>query len=164
MTVIRSIPVHDGPAAASMPACAGVRVVLADDDALVRGAVAALLSLVGGVTIVAEAHHGAELVSLVDQWLPDLVITDVSMPGMGGLEAIARIRVEHPQVRALVVSMLGTPEIVHDALRSGALGFVRKDAAAAELEPAVRRVMTGQEYLGPSATRALASRGLMALS
>lgn len=161
MTETRFPTVHDGAAAAAR---GGVRVVLADDDALVRGAVAALLSLIDGITIVAEARRGEELVALVDQWHPDLVVTDISMPGMDGLEAIARIRIGHPEVRAVVVSMLGTADVVHNALRSGALGYVRKDAAAAELELAVRRVMTGQEYLGPSATRALASEGHPALS
>jgi len=132
-----------------------VRVVLADDDELVRGVTAALLSFVGGVAIVGEAADGAELIALVERLHPDLVVTDISMPGMDGLEAIMRIHSGHPEVRALVVSMLGTADVVRRALCSGALGYVRKDAAPAELEDAVREVMSGHEYLGPSAARAL---------
>lgn len=131
--------------------------MLADDDELVRESMAALLSLVEGVVVVGEARHGVELLALVDRLEPDLVVTDLSMPIMGGLEAITRMRSGHPEIRAVVLSLADTAAAVRAALDSGALGYVCKDAAPAELQDAVRRVMAGGQYLGPSATRALRS-------
>src|SRR6478672_6361803 len=97
-----------------------VRIVLADDHDLVRSGIKALLSMVEGVDVIAEARDGRELVSLVESLQPDVVMTDISMPGMDGISAIAEIHGKHPQVRMLVLSMYDTVDFVKRAVTNGA--------------------------------------------
>lgn len=115
-----------------------VRVVLADDHDLVRAGIKSLLSQIEGVHIVAEARDGQALVRLVEQLEPDLVLTDISMPGMDGLEAIDRIHLAQPNVRLLVLTTYNSGDFVRRAVASGASGYLMKDAALEELERAVR--------------------------
>jgi DNA-binding NarL/FixJ family response regulator len=132
-----------------------VRVVLADDHELVRSGIKALLSMVDGVQVIAEAADGSELVSLVDSVRPDLVMTDISMPGMDGITAISQIHSRHPEVRILVLSMYDTVDFVKRAVASGACGYLMKDAPPFELEQAVRSVMTMGNYFSPAIAQRL---------
>ncbi len=126
-----------------------VRVVLADDHELVRSGIKSLLSMVDGVEVIAEASDGSELIQLVDSLTPDLVMTDISMPGMDGITAIGEIHKRHPEVRLLVLSMYDTVDFVKRAVASGACGYLMKDAPPFELEQAVRSVMATGSYYSP---------------
>jgi len=130
-----------------------VRIVLADDHQLVRTGVKALLGLIEGVDVIAEAKDGAELLALVDGLHPDLVITDLSMPGLDGADAIAAIHGQHPAIPILVLSMHDDPEIVKRAAASGASGYIMKGAPSFELEQAVRSVMSNGTYYSPAVTQ-----------
>jgi DNA-binding NarL/FixJ family response regulator len=131
------------------------RVVLADDHDLVRSGIKALLSMVEGVEVIAEARDGRELVTLVEDLKPDVVMTDISMPGMDGISAIAEIHARHPEVRMLVLSMYDTVDFVKRAVANGACGYLMKDAPPFELEQAVRSVMATGSYFSPAIAQRL---------
>jgi DNA-binding NarL/FixJ family response regulator len=137
--------------AASQP----VRIVLADDHDLVRSGIKALLSMIEGVEVIAEARDGEELIALVDSLMPDVVMTDISMPGMDGITAISHIHGKHPQARLLVLSMYDTVDFVKRAVASGACGYLMKDAPPFELEQAVRSVMATGSYFSPAIAQRL---------
>ena len=130
-------------------AAATIRVVLADDHDLVRSGIKALLGMVEGVKVVAEARDGRELVTLVESLAPDVVMTDISMPGMDGIAAIAEIHARMPEVRVLVLSMYDTVDFVKRAVASGACGYLMKDAPPFELEQSIRSVMATGTYFSP---------------
>jgi DNA-binding NarL/FixJ family response regulator len=132
-----------------------VRIVLADDHDLVRSGIKALLSMIDGVEVMAEARDGQELIALVDSLMPDVVMTDISMPGMDGITAIAQIHAKHPQVRLLVLSMYDTVDFVKRAVANGACGYLMKDAPPFELEQSVRSVMATGSYFSPSIAQRL---------
>lgn len=126
-----------------------VRVLLADDHALVRAGIRALLQGLEGVTVVAETGNGAEVLALARTHRPDVVLLDISMPGLSGLDVSAQLEQELPEVRVVVLSMHANEEYVLQALRSGAVGYMLKDSATAELELALKAVMQGETYLSP---------------
>jgi DNA-binding NarL/FixJ family response regulator len=132
-----------------------VRIVLADDHDLVRSGIKALMSMIDGVEVVAEARDGKELIALVESLLPDVVMTDISMPGMDGITAISEIHGKHPQVRMLVLSMYDTVDFVKRAVANGACGYLMKDAPPFELEQAVRSVMATGSYFSPAIAQRL---------
>jgi DNA-binding NarL/FixJ family response regulator len=132
-----------------------VRIVLADDHDLVRSGIKALLTMVEGVDVIAEARDGKELVTLVESLQPDVVMTDISMPGMDGITAIAEIHGKHPNVRMLVLSMYDTVDFVKRAVANGACGYLMKDAPPFELEQAVRSVMATGSYFSPAIAQRL---------
>lgn len=133
----------------TQPGAATVRVVLADDHDLVRSGIKALLSMIGGVQVIAEARNGEELISLVEGLEPDVVLTDISMPGMDGISAIAKLHKSRPKVRLLVLSMYDTVDFVKRAVTAGACGYLMKDAPPFELEQAIRSVMASGSYFSP---------------
>lgn len=127
-----------------------IRVLLADDQALVRGALAALLSLEGDLEVVGEAGSGADAIALAQSTGPDVVLMDVEMPGgMDGIEATAALRAALPAVRVLIVTTFGRPGFLRRGLHAGAAGFVVKDTPARELADAVRRVHAGLRVVDP---------------
>lgn len=132
-----------------------IRVVLADDHDLVRSGIKALLSMIEGVQVIAEARDGQELIQLVDTLQPDVVMTDISMPRMDGIAAISQIHAKHPKVRLLVLSMYDTVDFVKRAVASGACGYLMKDAPPFELEQAVRSVMATGSYFSPAIAQRL---------
>ena len=132
-------------AAATRP----VRVVLADDHDLVRSGIKALLSMIKDVEVIAEARNGQELITLAEELMPEVVMTDISMPGMDGIAAIAHLSKSRPQVRLLVLSMYDTVDFVKRAVASGACGYLLKDAPPFELEQAIRSVMATGTYFSP---------------
>ena len=139
----------------SSPAKDAIRVVLADDHDLVRLGIAALLCDVEGVEVVGEAGNGEELIALVERLRPDLAMTDISMPGMDGLEAIVHIHSRWPEVRLLVLSMHNTADFVKRAVANGACGYLMKDAPSLELSQAIRSVMATGSYFSPAISQQL---------
>ena len=136
-------------------AAKAIRVVLADDHDLVRSGIKALLSMVEGVDVIAEARDGRELITLVESLNPDVVMTDISMPGMDGITAISEVHGKYPNVPLLVLSMYDTVDFVKRAVASGACGYLMKDAPPFELEQAVRSVMATGSYFSPSIAQRL---------
>ncbi|MGV4301512.1 response regulator [Trueperella pyogenes] len=135
-----------------------IRVVLADDQALVRGALAALLSLEEGIDVVGQTGRGEELVRLVEELHPDVALVDIEMPGMDGIEATRQIAAALPQVACLIVTTFGRPGYLQRALDAGARGFVVKETPAEQLADMVRAVHDGQRVIDPAlATEALFS-------
>ena len=129
--------------------------MLADDHDLVRSGIKALLTMIDGVEVIAEARDGRELLTLLAGVTPDLVMTDISMPGMDGITAIAEIHDRYPDVKVLVLSMYDTVDFVKRAMASGACGYLLKDASPFELEQAVRSVMTMGSYFSPAIAQRL---------
>ena len=127
-----------------------IRLLLADDQALVRGALAALLDLEADLTVVGEAGSGEAAVALAEELSPDVVLMDVEMPGMDGIAATTLIRHTQPSVQVLMVTTFGRPGFLRRALAAGASGFVVKDTPARELADAVRRVAAGLRVVDPS--------------
>lgn len=133
-----------------------VRIVLADDQDLVRSGIKALLTQIPGVTVVAEARDGDELIAAVERWQPDIVMTDISMPGMDGLSAVAKLHVHYPRTRFVIVSAHNTVDFIKRAVADGACGYLTKDAPPSELERAVKNVMAnGSYFTSPVAYRLL---------
>jgi DNA-binding NarL/FixJ family response regulator len=130
-----------------------IRVLLADDHALVRAGIGALLRSLSEIEVVAEVDDGREALRLIDTLQPDVVLMDIAMPGLNGLETAARITKEFPQVRVIMLSMHENEEYVLQALRAGAVGYLLKGARTAELELAVTSVARGETYLSPAASK-----------
>jgi len=135
------------------PSTSPIRVVLADDHALVRAGMRSLLAAMTAVQVVGEAASGEEALALAAREHPDVVLMDIAMKGMGGLEAAARMREQHPAVRVVILSMHAGEEYVLQALRAGAVGYLLKDAATGELELALRSVMRGESWFSPAVSR-----------
>jgi DNA-binding NarL/FixJ family response regulator len=134
-----------------------IRVLLADDQALLRAGLGALLGAREDIEVVGEAGDGAEAVSLAKTLVPDVVLMDIRMPGTDGLEA-TRLIAEDPRllsVRVVILTTFGLEEYLFEALRSGAYGFLVKDTEPAELVNAVRVVARGDSLISPSLTRRL---------
>lgn len=132
-----------------------IRIILADDHDLVRSGIKLLLTMIEGVEVIAEARDGNELITLARALQPDIVMTDISMPGTDGISAIAEIHRTHPQVRLVVLSMYDTVDFVKRAVSHGACGYVMKEAPPLELEQAVRAVMTSGSYFSPAIAQRL---------
>ena len=132
-----------------------IQVVLADDHDLVRSGIKALLSMIDGVEVIAEARDGRELVTLVGSLRPDVVMTDISMPGMDGITAISEIHHRFPDVRVIVLSMYDTVDFVKRAVANGACGYLMKDAPPFELEQALRSVMATGSYFSAAVAQRL---------
>jgi DNA-binding NarL/FixJ family response regulator len=129
------------------------QVLLADDHVLVRAGIRTLLEKIPNVKVVAEAASGREALEMVKTKLPDLVLIDIAMANLNGLEALSRIAKDFPEVKVMILSAHANEEYVIRALRSGAAGYMLKDAATAELELAVSSVREGKTYLSPSISR-----------
>lgn len=135
-----------------------LRVLIADDHTLVRESLVSLLQSGGDVQVVAQAADGAETLEKAIATRPDVVVTDLSMPGLGGIEVVRRLHEALPATRVLVLTMHQEDEYVLQAVRAGASGYLVKDSAAAELLAAVRSLQAGRGYFGPQASRALAEQ------
>lgn len=132
-----------------------IRVLLADDHALFRAGLRALLQSLDGVEVVAEAGNGHEAIQLVERERPGLVLMDIAIPELTGLEATARITKAWPQVRVVILSMHANEEYVRQALRAGAKGYLLKGAEPSELELALKAVMRGDTYLTASVSKTM---------
>lgn len=132
---------------------AALRVLLVDDHALVRAGMRSLLRDIADVEVVAEANDGAEALVAAERERPDVVLMDIAMKGMNGLEAAARLRERQPQTKIIILSMHTSEEYVLLALRAGAAAYLIKDSATSELELALKSVMRGETYLSPAISR-----------
>ena len=132
-----------------------IRVLLADDHTLVRAGIRALLEKLPGVEVVGEAGDGREVLNLVKAQRPSIVLMDISMPDLNGLEAAARVVKEFPEVRVIILSMHNNEEYYWRALKAGAAGYLLKKAAIAELETALQRVVHGEVYLSREISKRL---------
>lgn len=130
-----------------------IRVLLADDHELVRAGFRALLAGLSDVEVVAEADDGRAALALIAVHQPDVVLMDISMPGLNGMEATGRIVKEFPRTRVIILSMHANEDHVLLALRKGASGYLLKGARLAELDLAVRSVARGQLYLSPAVSK-----------
>lgn len=132
-----------------------VRVVLADDHPLVRQGIRTMLDASTEVDVVAEASNGEELIELVSMHHPDVVVVDIRMPEMDGLEAVRRIRRDHPDVRALMLTVHDEDAYVHEAIKAGASGYLLKTVSEEELVKGINAVAAGKAMLHPVITRQL---------
>jgi two-component system, NarL family, invasion response regulator UvrY len=133
-----------------------IRVLLVDDHAVVRTGFRLLLQSQPEMSVVAEAESGEIACQRYLELQPDVVVMDLAMPGMGGLEALRRIRAHHPQARVLTLSAQDDPMHARRALREGALGFLSKRSAPEALIDAVTAIAAGQRYIDPSLAQKLA--------
>jgi DNA-binding NarL/FixJ family response regulator len=129
----------------------GLRVVIADDQPMMRAGFKAVLEATGNIKVVAEASNGQEAVAAARQHTPDVVLMDIRMPGMDGIEATRQM----PRQRVLILTTFGLDEYIIDALRAGASGFLLKDAPTQDVVQAVRAVAAGDAVLAPAVTRQL---------
>jgi two-component system, NarL family, response regulator DesR len=136
-----------------------VRVLLAEDQAMVRGALSALLSLEEDIEIVAEASRGDEVLSAALDTLPDVALLDIEMPGGDGLEAASVLRGRLPSCRVVILTTFGRSGYLRRAMENGAVGFLLKDAPASELAKAIHRVMEGERVVDPALAAAALSDG-----
>ncbi|MDQ2958865.1 MAG: response regulator transcription factor [Actinomycetota bacterium] len=141
-----------------------IKLLLADDQALVRSALAALLSLEPDFEVVGEVGRGDEVVAAVTTYRPDVALLDIEMPGLDGLAAAAALAHEAPDVRVIILTTFGRPGYLRRAMESGALGFVVKDAPAEQLADAVRRVADGQRVVDPALAAATLAGGASPLT
>jgi DNA-binding NarL/FixJ family response regulator len=132
-----------------------IRVLIVDDHTLVRDGIRALLALVSNIEVVGEAANGKEALEKIPELVPDVVLMDLSMPIMGGLEATRRIRKEFPKTRVLALTQYDDSEYVIPVIEAGACGFVTKMMAFSELASAIQAAYNGDSYLSPSAAAAL---------
>ncbi|NWF64365.1 MAG: response regulator transcription factor [Chloroflexi bacterium] len=131
------------------------RVLLADDHAVLRAGLRLLLTDTKEYEIAGEASSGSETLTLAERLQPDLILLDLSMPALGGLEALPTLRKLVPSARILILTMHDDPQYLRQALKHGASGYVLKKAADAELLSAMRAVLRGEVYVHPSMTRVL---------
>ena len=135
-----------------------IRVLICDDQALVRAGFRAILGSRPEIEIVGEAENGAEAVALTERRRPDVILMDIRMPVLDGVEATRRLVAEGSPARILVLTTFDLDEYVHAAIRAGASGFLLKDVTPAELVEAIRIVAGGDALLAPSVTRRLLER------
>jgi DNA-binding NarL/FixJ family response regulator len=133
-----------------MTSSQSIRVILADDHAVVRKGIREFLEQEGDVTVVAEATDGTEAVALVAEYQPDVAVLDIQMPGMTGIEATRHIKAEYPEVRVLVLTAYDDDPYVFALLQAGASGYVLKTASSGDLVRAVRAVHRGESALDPA--------------
>lgn len=136
-----------------------IRVLLAEDQAMVRGALSALLSLEEDIEIVAEVSRGDEVLPAALDAFPDMALLDIEMPGGDGLSAAAALKERLPSCRVVILTTFGRAGYLKRALESGALGFMLKDAPATELASAIRRVVEGERVVDPGLAASALSEG-----
>jgi len=130
-----------------------IRALIADDHALVRAGIRALVEKIDDVSVIAEAGEGLEALQLIKELKPDVVLLDVTMPGLSGLEVLAETRKLLPDVRVIILTVHDEAEYAMQALRAGAAGFLPKSAAANELQVAIETVSRGEIYVSDEVSR-----------
>jgi two-component system response regulator NreC len=135
-----------------------IKVLVVDDHTIVRDGICALLALAGDIEVVGEATNGNEALNRVRKLSPDVVLMDISMPIMGGLEATRRINKEFPGIKVLVLTQYDDKEYFFPVIESGASGYISKAAASSELLAGIRSVYRGDSYLSPSVTKLLVEK------
>jgi two-component system, NarL family, invasion response regulator UvrY len=133
-----------------------IRVLITDDHGIMREGLRRILEASPDMTVAGEAADGIGALAAINVCKPDVVLADISMPGMSGIELINRIRAEHPNLPVLVLSMHKEAQFAVRALKIGAAGYLTKDCAAEQLAAAIRRVVAGGKYITPEVAEALA--------
>jgi len=136
-----------------------IRVLIAEDQAMVREALATLLALEHDIEVVAQVGRGDEVLDAARAATPDVALLDIEMPGINGLDAAERLRAELPALRVLILTTFGRPGYLRRAFDAGASGFLLKDAPAAQLASAIRRAVTGERVVDPELAVAALSSG-----
>lgn len=136
-----------------------IRILLAEDQGMVRGAIAALLRLEGDIEVVAEVGRGDEVLGAALNCQPDVALLDIEMPGGDGLGAAATLHEKLPTCRIVILTTFGRSGYLREAMESGAVGFLLKDAPAAQLAIAIRRVMAGERVVDPELALTALSEG-----
>jgi DNA-binding NarL/FixJ family response regulator len=132
-----------------------INVVLADDHTVVRDGLKALLEANFEIKVVGDAATGEQVVDRVNELMPDIVIMDISMPDLNGIDATRRILAQHPEVKVIVLSMLGTADHVFHALEAGARGYLLKESAGRDVMEAVQMVAAGEMYFSQPITQTM---------
>jgi two-component system response regulator NreC len=132
-----------------------IRVLVVDDHIIVRDGICALLALAGDIEVVGEASNGVEALEMVKELQPNVVLMDMAMPVMGGLEATRRISKEFPTTKVLVLTQYDDKEYVFPVVEAGASGFISKVAVSSELTSGIRSIYRGDSYLSPSVAKLL---------
>ncbi len=141
-----------------------IRVVLAEDQAMVRGALAALLKREADIEIVAEVARGDAVLEAAQRTQPDVVLLDIEMPGMSGLDVAELLHARLPSCKILILTTFGRPGYLRRAMSHGVVGFLVKDAPAAQLATAIRRAMAGERVIDPQLASAALSEGTSPLT
>jgi two-component system, NarL family, response regulator DesR len=141
-----------------------IRVLLAEDQGMVRGAIAALLSLESDIEVVAEVGRGDEAIASAMRVRPDVALLDIEMPGQDGLAVARTLRQQLPSCRSLILTTYARPGFFQRAMESGAFGFLLKDAPARELAAAIRRCAAGERVIDPGLAAAAFAEGKNPLS
>jgi DNA-binding NarL/FixJ family response regulator len=141
-----------------------IKVILVDDHSLVRAGIRSLIQNISGVEVIAEANNGRDAIRLIDELIPDLVLLDIAMPELNGLEVISRISKDNTETKVIILSMHTNEEYVVQALKAGAAGYLLKDSAPNELEIAVNAVMKGETYLSPAISKHVVDNYLRRIS
>ncbi|MGH2866413.1 MAG: response regulator [Solirubrobacteraceae bacterium] len=136
-----------------------IRVLIAEDQGMVRGALASLLALESDIEVVAQVPRGDEVTAAAQAAVPDVALLDIEMPGATGLEAAEELRRELPACRVLILTTFGRPGYLRRAMEGGAAGFLLKDAPASELASAIRRAMAGERIVDPGLAADALSQG-----
>ncbi len=132
-----------------------IRVFLADDHLILREGIRSILEKVPDIEMIGEADNGNEAVAKVEQFAPDVVLMDITMPGLNGLEATRQIKQKHPSIKVLILTMHETDQYLSEMLEAGASGYVVKTTTSRELISAIRAVYQGDVHLYPSIARML---------
>jgi DNA-binding NarL/FixJ family response regulator len=132
---------------------APIRVLIADDHTLLRAGIRALLENNPRLTVVAEACNGQEALTMIEAYHPDVVLTDIAMPIVNGLEVVARVRRDYPAIKTIILSMHSNEEYVCHAFQAGAAGYLLKDSGTSELQEAIQAVGRGESYLSPAVSK-----------
>lgn len=135
-----------------------VRILLADDHNLVRAGIRSLIEHSSDYEVVGEAINGVQLLELAMTLKPDLIISDIAMPAMNGLIALRELHAQAPDMKVLILSMHATSEFILEALSHGASGYLLKDAAAIELDLAIKAILRGERYLSPQVADTLVTK------
>jgi DNA-binding NarL/FixJ family response regulator len=134
--------------------------LLVDDHSLIRAGVRALVLDIPGYAVIGEANDGSQLLEMVEQLCPDIVLLDISMKQTGGLEALQRLKQVRPQSKVLILSMHTDPALIMQALESGAYGYLLKDTTATELEHALEALRNNERYLSPAIAHTVINQAL----
>ncbi|MBJ7370301.1 MAG: response regulator transcription factor [Pseudomonas sp.] len=134
--------------------------LLVDDHSLIRAGVRALVLDIPGYAVIGEASDGSQLLEMVEQLVPDIVLLDISMRETGGLEALQRLKRVRPQSKVLILSMHTDPALIMQALESGAHGYLLKDTTATELEHALEALRNNERYLSPAIAHTVINQAL----
>jgi two-component system response regulator DesR len=136
-----------------------IRVLLAEDQAMVRGALASLLELEPDIEVISQVSRGDEVTDAAKQARPDVALLDIEMPGATGLDALEQLKSELPEIRILILTTFGRPGYLRRAMQNGASGFLLKDAPAHQLAAAIRRAVAGERVVDPGLAAAALSQG-----